>query len=98
MIFLLIRLPNAIFLSVEQLNRGVNAHDVKDAHIRLSIIKSLHSKWILDMFKFMKESKDFIISSFRNAPISEAAAESATLINLCENPFQEIELVVHTAL
>ena len=55
-------------------------------------------KWIVDMFKFMKESKDLIISGFRKAHISEAAAESATLINLCENPFQEIELIADAAL
>ena len=55
-------------------------------------------KWIVDMFKFMKESKDLIISGFRKAHISEAAAESATLINLCESPFQEIELIADTAL
>ena len=88
LIFWLIRVPNSIFLSVEQLNRGVNADDVK-VDISLSIIKPLHSKWVVDMLKFMKESK-YLISSFRKAPISEAAAESATLINLCENPFRRL--------
>ena len=42
---------------LEQLNRGVDAHDVK-GDMRLSTIRSLHAKWIVDMLKFMKESKD----------------------------------------
>ena len=36
---------------LEKLNSGVNAHDVK-VDIRLSII---NTKWIVDIFKFMKE-------------------------------------------
>ena len=71
---------------------------LKKVDTHLSRIKPLHAKWIADMFKFMKESKDLIISRFRKAHISKAAAESASLINLCENPFQEIELVADTAL
>ena len=67
LIFWLIRVSNAIFLAnikigtetkvLEQLNRGVDAHDVK-GDMRLSTIRSLHAKWIVDMLKFMKESKD----------------------------------------
>ena len=81
---------------LEQLNRGINAHDIKTG-IRLSTIKPLHVKWIVDVFKFMKESKDLIIFGFRKTHIAEAAAESDTLMNLCENAFQEIELIVDTA-
>ena len=79
------------------MNRGINAHDIKTG-IRLSTIKPLHVKWIVDVFKFMKESKDLIIFGFRKTHISEAAAESDTLMNLCENAFQEIELIVDTAI
>ena len=81
---------------LEQLNRGINAHDVKTG-IRLNTIKPLQVKWIVDVFKFMKESNDLIIFGFRKTHISEAAAESDTLMNLCENAFQEIELIVDTA-
>ena len=81
---------------LEQLNRGINAHNIKTAII-LSTIKPLHVKWIVDVFTFMKESKDLIIFGFRKTHIAEAAAESDTLMNLCENAFQEIELIVDTA-
>ena len=67
LIFRLIRVSNAIFLAnikigtetkvLEQLNRGADAHDVKEDN-RLSTIRSLHAKWIVDMLKFMKELKD----------------------------------------
>ena len=77
---------------LEQFDRGVSVHDVK-VDIRSSTINPLHTKWILDMFKFMMEPKDLIISRSRNAHISEAAAESANFSNVCENPFQQIELV-----
>ena len=40
---------------LEQLNRGVNTHDVK-VNICLSTIKPFHAKWMIDMFKFKKES------------------------------------------
>ena len=50
------------------------------------------------VLKDQKTSKDLIISGFGKAYISETVAESASLINLCENPFQEIELVVDTEL
>lgn len=75
------------------MNRVVNAHGVK-LDIRLSKIKPLHTKWMVDMFKFKKESIYLNISGFSNELISE----SATLINLWVNPFQEIELVVYKAL
>ena len=52
----------------------------------------------VDMFKFIKELKDLIISGFTKAHISKAATGSASVINLCENPFQEIYLAVDTAL
>ena len=74
---------------LEQLNRGVDVHDVK-VDILLSAIKVLQVKQIVDMFNFMKESKDLIFSCFKKTHCSEAAIESATLINFCENPFQEI--------
>ena len=79
------------------MNRGAKAHEFK-VDIRLSKIKPLHAKWIVAMFKFMNKSKDLIISGFRKAHISEATTECATLINLFENTFQEIQLVVDIVL
>ena len=58
--FQLIRDPNAIFLASIKIGMQKKC---------LSTIKPLHPKWVVDMFKFMTESKDLIISGFRSAHI-----------------------------
>lgn len=78
---------------LDQLNNGVNAHDIK-VDVRLSIIKPLHARWIIDMYKHLKNSRSIIINGFRKAHITKAVTESINLANLCENPFQEINIVV----
>ena len=40
----------------EQLNRGAQVHDVR-VDVRLSTIKPLHTRWIIDIYKCLKESK-----------------------------------------
>ena len=78
---------------VEQLNKGVAAHDVK-VDVRLSTVKPLHANWIIAMYKHMRNSKDLIINGFKKAHIMEAFVRSSSLSILCENPFQDIELAV----
>ena len=80
---------------LQQLNRGVVAHDVK-VDVRLSTMKPLHARWIIDMYKHLKDSKVLVLSGFRKAHISEAVAEAANLAHLRENPFQDIDVVVDT--
>ena len=46
----------------------------------------------------IKDSKDLVLSGFRKAHISETVTEAANLALLCENPFQEIEVLVNTSL
>ena len=41
---------------LQQLNRGVAAHDVK-VDVQLSIMKPLHAKWITEMYHHLKRSK-----------------------------------------
>ena len=74
-----------------QLERGVEPHDVK-VDVKLSTIKPLHAGWIIDYYKHMQSYRSVIKSGFRKALITEAAMEAESLINLCENPFQEIEI------
>lgn len=78
---------------LEQLNKGVNAHDVK-VDVRLSTVKPLHANWIIDMYNHLKNSKSIVINGFKKAHITEAVAESTKLANLCENPFQEIDMTM----
>ena len=81
---------------LQQLNRGVVGHDV-EVDVWLSTIKTLHARWIIDMYRHLKDSKGLVLSGFRKAHISEAVAEAANLAHLCENPFQDIDVVVDTS-
>ena len=77
----------------EQLLKGVNPHDIK-VDVKLSTVKPLHAKWIIAMYNHLRNSKDIIINGFRKAHITQAVLESVSLINLCENPFQDIDIAV----
>ena len=79
---------------LQQLNRGVSAHDVK-LHVKLSIMKLLHAKWITEMYDHPKRSKQIVISGFRKAHITETVSEADQLTQLCENPFAEIFMVTN---
>ena len=50
------------------------------------------------MFKFMRQSKVLAISGLAKHNFFEVATKSATLINIWENTFKEIELVADIAL
>ena len=79
---------------LQQLNRGVTAHDVK-VGLKLSIMKPLHAKWITEMYHHLKRSKQIVISGFRKAHITEAISEADQLAQLCENPFAETFMVTN---
>ena len=79
---------------LQQLNRGVAAHDAK-VDVKLSIMKPLHAKWIIEMYHHLKRSKQIVISGFRKAHITEAVSEADQLAQLCENPFAEIFMVTN---
>ena len=79
---------------LQQLNRVVAAHDVK-VDMKLSIMKPLHAKWIIEMYHHLKRSKQIVISGFRKAHITEAVSEADQLAQLCENPFAEIYMVTN---
>ena len=79
---------------LQQLNRGVAAHDVK-VDVKLSIMKLLLTKWINEMYHHLKCSKQIVISGFRKAHITEAVSEADQLAQLCENPLAEIFMVTN---
>ena len=79
---------------LQQLNRGVAAHDVK-VDVKLSTMKPLHVKWIIETYHHLKRSKQIVISGFRKAHITKAVSEAGQLAQLCENPFAEIFTVTN---
>ena len=58
---------------LQQLNRGVAAHDV-EVDVNLSIMKPLHAEWIIKMYDHLKRAKQkqIVISGFRKAHITAA--------------------------
>ena len=80
--------------ALQQLNRGVAAHDVR-VDLKLSIMKPLHAKWIIEMYHHLKLSKQIVISGFRKTHIMEVVSEADQLAQLCQNPFTKIYMVTN---
>ena len=78
----------------QQLNTGVTAHDFKVGG-KLSIMKPLHAKWVIEMYHDLKRSKQIIVSGFTKAHITKAVSETDQLAQLCENPFAEIFMLTN---
>ena len=77
---------------LQQLNRGVAAHDVK-VDVRFSNMKPLHANWVIEMYHHLKRFKQIVISGFRKAHILEAVSGADQLAQLCENSFAESFMV-----
>ena len=73
-----------------QLGKGIDPYNVK-VDVKLTTHKPIHACWIIAFYKHMQTSGSKVKAGFRKAPIPEAAKEAEALINVCENPFQEIE-------
>ena len=78
----------------QQLNTGVTAHDFKVV-VKLSIMKPLHAKWVIEMYHDLKRSKQITVSGFTKAHITKAVSERDQLAQLCENPFAEIFMLTN---
>ena len=65
---------------LQQLNRGAATHDVK-VDVKLSIMKPLHAKQIIEMYHHLKRFKQIVISGFRKAHITEAVSEAISQLS-----------------
>ena len=65
------------------------AADVK-VSLKLSVIKPLHAKWIVDLYNTLKDDKEMAISGFRSAGITEAIENAKVMVEKIENPFKEV--------
>ena len=59
----------------KQLNEGKAPADVK-VSLNLSEIKSLHSKWIYEMYKYLQGRSDLVLNGFESAGVTEAVEKS----------------------
>ena len=70
----------------EQLRKGVAPGDVK-VSTRLSDLKPLHARWIVEMFDYLKQQNESIVNGFDKAGITEAAKSANEVFSRIENPF-----------
>ena len=73
----------------QQFRAGKTAGNVKVC-LKLSVIKSLHAKWIVDLYNTLKDDKEMAINGFRSAGITEAIENSKYMVEKVENPFEEV--------
>ena len=72
----------------KQLMNGKAPGDVK-VSLRLSDLKPLHAKWIVEMYGYLKQQKESVVKGFEKAGILEAVKMAREVYARCENPFDE---------
>ena len=58
--------------------------------LKLSVIKPLHAKWIVDLYSTLEDDKEMAINDFRSAGITEAIENANNMVEKIENPFKEV--------
>ena len=71
----------------KQLRSGKAAADVK-VSLKLTVIKPLHAKWIVDLHNTLKDDKEMAINVFRSAGITDENAKG--IVEKVENHFKEV--------
>ena len=74
---------------VNVLNKDKNPADVC-VTLKLSEVKLLHAKWIVQMFKHLKTPKGSICNSFESADITKAVEKCNEIRNREKNPFRAL--------
>ena len=58
--------------------------------LKLSVVKSRHAKWIVDLYNTLKGDKEMAINGFRGAGITESIDNAKDMVEKVENPFKEV--------
>ena len=72
----------------KQLSNGVIPGDVK-VSLKLSDLKPLHARWIVEIYNHLKHQNDSIIKGFDAAGHSEVIVCATDIFTQIENPFNE---------
>ena len=72
----------------KQLSNGVAPGDVK-VSLKLSDLKPLHARWIVETYNHLKHQNDSIINGLDAAGFSEAITCANDVFIQVENPFDE---------
>ena len=73
---------------VSQLQQGITADKV-NVDVKLSKIKSLHAKWIIDVYNHLRSSQEHIANGFRSSGILDAANDPGSIL-ATEDPFYDV--------
>ena len=68
----------------KQLMNGKAPGDVK-VSLKLSDLKPLHAKWIVEMYGYLKQQKESVVKGFEKAGILEAVKMAQEVYGRCEN-------------
>ena len=79
-------LPNEVS---KQLRAGKAAANF-NVFLKLSVIKPLHAKWIVDLHYTLKDDKEMTINGFRSAGITKAIENAKDMVEKLENPFKVV--------
>ena len=71
-----------------QLPKGIAPGDVK-IFIKLSDLKPLHARWIVDAHNHLRKQNDSIIKGFDSGRITESIKFANYVFTRVENPFDE---------
>ena len=74
---------------LKQLRAEKAAADVK-VSLKLSVIKPLHRKWIVDLYNTLKDDKEMAINGFRSAGITETFENGKVMVEKVGNPFKKV--------
>ena len=70
----------------KQLLNGIAPGDVK-VSLKLSNLKALHAKWIVDLYNHLRKQNESIIKGFDATGITEAIKFANDVFTRVENPF-----------
>ena len=57
--------------------------------LKMSDLKPLHARWIVEMHDYLKQKKESILNDFDKAGITKAATSANEVFMRTENPFTE---------
>ena len=72
----------------EQLKKGIAPGDVK-VSMKMSDLKPVHARWLVDMYTYLKQQKKSILNGFDKAGITEPVKSANEVFGRIENPFAE---------
>ena len=73
----------------KELKKGIAPPDVNVSPLLL-VIKSLHAKWIVQLYHHLKADKEMIVKGVRAAGIFEDIENAHDITEKEENPFKEL--------